>query len=202
VKSKYFFLFFFLIFFSSSCESDKKDEVVCNYTLNDFLKKYDTSRVMINKGDGFTEIFDTIKSGGGDFKFDKNNILRFYGFLLDEKKNSFRFGVNYDSLGNQINTPKFTVVRWIGTKKGNDSLVLNFYLYSINYSYEDVKLFNSNFSRDIELFESDFYSSLICGEATIENPYKKKLFYLKGKIRNNCTKISRDFIDSSYVTAD
>jgi hypothetical protein len=202
LENKYLIFFFLLILLNFSCNTNKKNEVTCNYTLKDFFERQDTTRVAIRNGNGFTEIFDTIKSGGGDFKFDKNNVLRFYGFLLNEKKNSFRFGINYDSLGNQINAPKCTVVRWIGRKKENDSLILNFYLYNINYSYENIRLFSSNFSHAIELFESDFYSALICGEVTIANPRKKELFYVKGKIKNNCTQTSKDFIDSSYIFAD
>jgi hypothetical protein len=177
------------------CNSGKNKNI-CSYKIDTLFKNYDSSKFIIKRYDNLVEVLDSVPQAEekGIYKFDKNGVLRFYAYLLNEN-NDYYFGIEYDSLGREINKPKSTVVRCLVSKFGSDSLKLSFLLYKINNSYGDIQLEGSNFLKKVSLFESKHLSNLIGADLIIPIPPNKTV-YITGAMRNNCLFEATNFKDS------
>jgi len=171
----------------------------CSYTLLDFVSANDSSKYILTKLTNMTEVSDKVKwEYVSQYIFDTNNVLRFYAFA-NTKTHSYKFGIDYDSLGHQIDTLKSTIVSWYVDRMVHDSVVITFYLYGINYSYKDIEVIEPNYTKKISLYYSDYFSNLIHGKDTLANPHKTIMIYVTGTIKNKCTQQAKEFIDSSSL---
>lgn len=177
--------------FFCSCQKGEKS---CGYKLDDLLKKYDTTKVVIVSYDKMTEVLDIGNPDGekGIYKFDENNILRFYGYIIDSS-NDYYFGIEYDSVGNKVNFPKSHIVRWFSQRQHADSVKIAFLLYGIGYSYSNIKILNNNESIHIPLFESRRFSNLLAGETVLD---KAGTIYITGDFKDKCSGLQQSFKDS------
>lgn len=171
----------------------------CFYSIDQMFKKYDSSKLEITKYDSLTEVRDSDNITGekGLYKFDENRVLRFYGFLLD-KENNYHYGVEFDSLGNPLNTPKSNVVRWYINKMDNHRIRISFLLFDIKKRYGDVTLDISENIIKIPLFESKYFSNIIVGETIVILP-QNKLVSLSGKMQDKCSNEIKIFTDTLLI---
>lgn len=192
-------IFFYLLFFCG-CSNKNTNQNNCIYTIKDILIKYDSAGFVIKKyDDDLIEMSDTSNVTGekGIYKFDKSGNLRFYAYLIDQE-NNYYFGINYDSLGNEINKPKSYVVRWFINRLNNDSIRVSILLYNLKHSYGKIRFSESNEWKQVPLFESKYFSNLIAGEIIMPNPPTKRV-YVSGQIRNNCLNETKIFKDSIII---
>ncbi len=193
-----------LILFVCSC-NQKHDNTNCAYQVRDFINVYDTSRYKIKVyfDEGMTEIKDrnTTVIERGIYKFDEKNILRFYGFLINET-NGYHFGVDYDSLGNETERVGSEVVQWYFRKINDDTVRVTFLLFGLNNHYEQLTMQYPNGKiEQLELIKSERFSNLIGSSldfAKRQNGAGLSL-YIKGYRINDCTQTKTAFKDSVQI---
>jgi hypothetical protein len=190
----------FIFLFFISCKTKKQNNSPCYhpYTSSNLLKDYDSARFQIQQTIEGIEISDTFTfMERGLYKFDKNNNLRLYAYLVDTT-NATNFEISFDSLGNEIEQKGSNVMRWFINKKGTDSLRVWFLLFKINRSYGDIHITGSDFSTQVPLFEGKSFSNTISSQVII-NKHQKKALILTGIIRNDCSNKTAEFNDSVNI---
>jgi hypothetical protein len=189
------YVIIFCLVLSCNLKKDKKEN--CSYSIDHLLKDFDSSQF---ERIPFEEKIDFIekKSSLGErgiYTFDKNNILRFYGFLINSN-NEYDFSIQYDSLGNEISRTGRDVVQWYFRKLENDSLKVTFLLYSANYSFSNISLQLKNKSiNNIKLFKSPLFSNLIGNSIVLPLVQGKDTVFISGQKVNLCTGKSQRFED-------
>lgn len=200
---KYYIYIIICIFFS--CINKEKQKRNCAYTINDFYNNVDTTMMIKRKfeKESVTEFVDKKNkiNQGGIYKFDENNILRSYAFLIDTT-NKALYAIEYDSFGNEISKTGSDVIQWYFRRMGGDSLAITFLLYSINYSYDSVQLqYGDLFLNNIEMYKSPNFSNLLVRTvdvALIKNKAMNKISLI-GIKENSCTSKSSFFSDSTFI---
>jgi hypothetical protein len=189
--NKFFIALFFISLNSCQHETSRKDS--CSFFATDLFKIYGRAKFQITKSrtEGWTDATENLPKlkKGGLFQFDRNQMLRFYAFLVNDS-NEYSFSLAYDSLGNIVNRTGGDVVNWVIDKHDADSLDITFLLYSIHFSYGRSKLvIDRDTFANIRLFKSANFSNLIGGSITIPHTkYRgRKIIYLSGLKKNMCT---------------
>ena len=195
-----------LILFVYSCNR-KSDNTNCAYHVRDFINAYDTSRykLKVYPDEGMTEIKDnnTSVSERGIYKFDEKNILRFYGFLINDN-NGYNFGVDYDSSGNEIKRVGSEVIQWYFRKINTDTIRVTFLLFGLRNHYEQVTIqYPNGETEQVELIRSERFSNLLGNSLDFS---KKQIvndlpIYIKGYRINDCTQSRTAFKDSVHIPA-
>jgi len=184
-----------------SCNLNNSPKEICTYKLNSYITNFDTSRFTKTEYDSpkITEIMDKpdIVKERGFYKFDQNNTLRFYAFLLNNK-NEYNFSIEYDSLGNEINKSGTEVVHWYFRRLTNDNLRITFLLYSIHHIYKNVLIkYGTNHFNNIELQKSEAFSNIIGNtlELKISKANKSDTIYILGEKEYSCSHKIHIFTD-------
>ena len=179
----------------------------CRYNRDKLLTEIDTA--LLDKRDypdeQFYEVLDKGSNIGarGIYKFDKDETLRFYAFLLSDS-NDYIFSREYDSLGTLIDSTGREVVQWYFRKISSDSVKITFYLYGINQTYDDINLgFGTATRTNIDLFKSPIFSNILGGSFTsvIDKEENRKIF-ITGKRFNTCSGEKYSFTDSTEVPSE
>ena len=186
-------MLFSRIFFTL-CNSSTGTKSNCKYILDDLLQKVDSPKIEIKKyeKDSMTEAVDVsnnILEGRGLYKFDNNNVLRFYGFLVNNNNNDCYFSVFYDSSGSEIKRTGDDVVRWYAKTIAKDSFQLIFYLYAINNNFNNLKIKIDNYTiSNINLVPSKMFSNLLGFSTIISKNITNRTIYITGERVNTCNK--------------
>lgn len=194
-----------LIFLLGSCKEKENYNKGCTYTFSRLNNYLDSSK-LISVDYGKDEIKEVLDKGNnlgqrGLYKFDKNNILRFYGFLINTK-NECDYCIEYDSLGRVANKTGTEVVQWYFRKLRGDSLAITFLLYTVNQSYSDLRIeYGLKRFNNIELQESETFSNLIGStlDVEIQRNSGSDTVYIYGKKVDLCTSKDKAFKDFILV---
>ena len=187
----------------TSCNSAKKQEITCAYSINNLFAAYDSNALTISKFQNETDVFDTSDQyhERGIYIFDKGGKLRFYAFLEDDS-NNFNCSFEYDSLGNIINRKGGEVTRWFIEKPFNDSSKITFLFYAVNYSYSNVFLEIVRDKIKINGLGKSFHFSNLVGtdwDIPLLRYPTLKTVYISGWRRNLCSGDSTFFMDSVHL---
>ncbi len=152
--------------------------------------------------EGLIEVSDKKSNIGakGIYKFDLDQRLRFYAFLLSDS-NDYVFSREYDVDGRIVNKTGGDVVQWYFRKLSEDSMKVTFYLYSLDERYDSIDLsYEKQTLKNIVLYTSPIYSNIVGTSVTLPNLNKQNgIIYIKGKKENKCIPRESTFVDSSSV---
>jgi hypothetical protein len=193
------FALLFLVIIIISCNQGNLDKTSKPYTFEELLKNTDNQKLKIRRSTNTTEVEDIANITGekGIYKFDYNGNLRFYGFLVDAA-NNYYYGINFDSLGSELDTPKSKVVRWYVEPHKADSLRVSFLLFKVNSLYGKIRVYHNENSTSVPLYKSKFFSNMDVGELILA---RKELdtIILKGVFKKKASDVEREFVDSVTI---
>ena len=189
-----------------ACNSNSKAPTPANCFIryDSLFKIIDTSSLEIIRGtdSAAIEVLDTMAkdSSRGILRFDANNNLRLYAFILNGD-NHVSFTLKCDSLGNCIRLTKSEVVQWRFYTRKEPAIRFTFLLCALDRNYGDITIESGKFKKEnIPLFESS-YTKLICANVTINKSdldSTNKIF-LTGRWQDKCSKLEKTFADSVMV---
>ena len=190
------------IFILVACKSKKYSNCTIPYTIENLMRKKDSSWFHIKKEGKWTSVWDKGDSSDNDrekgyYSFDENHVLRVYMFLLDDS--SYHFKVAFDSFGRETGEPHNNVVRWIVQKEGRDSSRVTFLVFQINRSYGSLVLTADQHSTPVSLYLDKYYSNLAGAEIIISNQSSGSIS-LTGIIRDDCSGKNEKFSDSLNIS--
>ncbi len=191
-------IYFFVILFLFSCKdykenkcSRKVDEVFQNRNAKIFgTEKLDDK---ITEYRDFGE--DSIK--GGYYVFYQNGNLKSYNFFTTME--TYIYDIEYDSLGTQISTKGYPLVRKIAKVISNDSINIKLYFSSLNIKYNSIKfLIDKKFQPDLTLHEDTLYTNMKIAKVGLGSLKTEKdiAFHFQIEYQNLCTNRIEKFKDS------
>lgn len=193
---------FILVLYSCNERSDNSN---CAYHVQDFIRSHDTSQynLKVYPGEGMTEIKDTNTSvtERGIYKFDEKNILRFYGFLINEN-NGYHFGVDYDPSGKEIKRVGSEVIQWYFRKISTDTIRVTFLLFGLHNHYDQIVVrYPNGANEQVELMRSDRFSNLLGNSLDFAKLQLNagRSIYIQGDRINECTQSRTAFKDSVQI---
>jgi hypothetical protein len=198
------FILIFVMICMVSCNTNDNKKTSCAYTLADINKIFDSSMMerVDYKKDSVKEVLDRGSNFGerGIYKFDENDILRVYAFLINDRR-EYDFSIHFDSLGNEIRRTGTEVVQWYFRKLKGDSLAVTFFLSTINRSYENLSIeYGGKRIENIQLRKSKTFSNLIGSTNDVKAPSTRKdTVYLYGIREDACSRQKRTFKDFVLV---
>lgn len=185
----------------NSCKDIVKNSP-CIYRLEELLIN-DTPKVVkeiIN--DTIIEVRDfnrdNLSYSMGQYSFDKQQNLRFYGFFVNE--NQYRYSEEYDSFGNIIKKEGSPLLEYRIFEKQNDTILFNVFLFALNKKYENIQVITNERDtiRPDFLYKSDIYSNVKCFAFKLKVVKLNNLIcYAHATIQNSCTNQKETFFDTT-----
>ena len=174
----------------------------CEYKLHNLLKERPFSELTIEKLDDTTILvvdknFSQTITSKSFYRFDSNNVLRQYSFLLDNTNSNY--SENFDSIGNLINKTGDVLLETRIWKKENDTLLFNMFLSALQKEYKDICIIINDTCTIYPklLYKSQEYSNVKCfsfkKRIVFPNNKKDLSFVISGLFQNNCNKSTDSF---------
>jgi hypothetical protein len=176
----------------------------CFIRYDSLFKTIDTTNLEIvqNTDSAAIEVLDKSVSDGqrGLLRFDDKNNLRYYAFLKNED-NDASFIMTYDSIGTRNRWTNAEVVQWNFYNTKDTAIKFTFLLCALDRNYGDIEIESGRFRKvGLQLFESKF-TKLICATVSInlKDIDKTGKIYIRGRWQDKCSKVEKNFIDSTTV---